>query len=315
MNLPPRIPLGHFPTPLDDLPRLSADLGVEVLVKRDDLTGLGLGGNKIRKLEMLLAEAVAAGADAVVTCGSIQSNHCRCTAAAAAKLGLDCGLVLWEGRHNEATGNLLLDQLLGAVVEVHPAEAKERRDELMAALGKRWDRPFIVPYGGSSAVGAAAYVWGYQELAEQLKGRRGTIFCVTSSGATHVGLALGEAMLGGPRVIGVSIADPAPVLEPQLTPLLAAAGTLVGHRGEVRLTVLYGYQGDGYGVPTPAGDDAIRRLARTEGLLLDPVYTGKAMAALLAQYKSYEPPFIFLHSGGVPALFAYASEPSPGSRM
>ena len=315
MKLPPRISLGHFPTPLDPLPRLSAELGVEVLLKRDDLTGLALGGNKIRKLEMLLAEAVAAGADAVITCGSIQSNHCRCTAAAAAKLGLDCGLVLWEGRHNEATGNLLLDQLLGAVVEVHPANARERRDELMAALGGRWQRPYTVPYGGSSAVGAAAYAWGYQELLEQLDGRGGTLFCVTSSGATHAGLALGEAILGGPRVIGVSIADRAATVELQLAALIAATAELLGHSGDVGTTVLDGYQGGGYGIPTRAGDDAIRLLARKEGILLDPVYTGKAMAALLAEHREHEPPLIFLHSGGVPALFAYAAELSPGSRM
>ena len=131
------------------------------------------------------------------------------TAAAASKLGLECGLVLWEGRHNELTGNLLLDQLFGAVVERHPPEAVTRRDELMAALAKRWKRPYIVPYGGSSAVGAAAYVWAYQELLEQLGDRGGTLFCVTSSGATHAGLAIGEALLHGPAVVGVSIADPA----------------------------------------------------------------------------------------------------------
>src|SRR5437588_9732785 len=209
MKLPARVPLGTFPTPLEPLPRLSAELGVEVLVKRDDLTGLALGGNKVRKLEMLLADAVAADAEAVVTCGSIQSNHCRCTAAAASKLGLECGLVLWEGRHNELTGNLLLDQLFGAAVERHPPEAVTRRDELMAALAKRWKRPYIVPYGGSSAVGAAAYIWAYQELLEQLGDRGGTLFCVTSSGATHAGLAIGEALLHGPAVVGVSIADPA----------------------------------------------------------------------------------------------------------
>jgi D-cysteine desulfhydrase len=315
MRLPPRIPLGHFPTPLDPLPRLSAELGVEILLKRDDLTGLALGGNKIRKLEMLLAEAVGAGADAVITCGSVQSNHCRCTAAAARKLGLECGLVLFEGRHNEENGNLLLDHLLGAVVEVHPISATERAGELMAELGARWRRPHVVPYGGSSAVGAAAYVWGYEELREQLEGRSGTLFCVTSSGATHAGLALGAAILGGPRVIGVSIGDPVERCRERLLPLLAEAGALVGFDGEVSPVLLDGYQGAGYGVPTNAGDDAIRLLARKEGILLDPVYTGKAMAALLAEHAEHEPPLVFLHSGGVPALFAYASELSEGSRM
>jgi D-cysteine desulfhydrase family pyridoxal phosphate-dependent enzyme len=315
MQLPPRLPLGNFPTPLEPLPRLSAELGVEVLVKRDDLTGLALGGNKVRKLEMLLAEAVAAGADAVITCGSVQSNHCRCTAAAARKLGLECGLVLFEGRHNEDNGNLLLDHLFGAAVEVHPIAETPRAEELMTALGRRYRNPHLIPFGGSNGVGAAAYVWGYEELRQQLGGRTGTLFCVTSSGATHAGLAIGEAMLGGPRVIGVAIADPAAVVQPRLVRLIAAASKIVGYSGDVRTNLLDGYQGDGYGVPTAAADDAIRRLARTEGLLLDPVYTGKAMAALLAQHGDYEPPLIFLHSGGVPALFAYAAELSPGSRM
>jgi D-cysteine desulfhydrase len=315
MKLPPRVPLGHFPTPLDPLPRLSAELGVEVLLKRDDLTGLALGGNKIRKLEMLLAEAVSAGADAVVTCGSIQSNHCRCTAAAARKLGLECGLVLFEGRHNEENGNLLLDHLFGALVEVHPVSETPRAEELMAKLGSRWRRPRVVPYGGSSAVGAAAYVWGFQELYEQLGGRSGTLFCVTSSGATHAGLALGQAILGGPRVIGVPIGESVEVSERRLRPLLDDTAALIEESAEVVPSFLDGYQGPGYGIPTSAGDGAIRRLARTEGILLDPVYTGKAMAALLAEHVEHEPPLVFLHSGGVPALFAYAAELSPGSRM
>jgi D-cysteine desulfhydrase family pyridoxal phosphate-dependent enzyme len=311
MKLPPRVSLGSFPTPLDSLPRLSAELGVEVVAKRDDLTGLALGGNKIRKLEMLLAEALAQGADAVVTCGAVQSNHCRCTAAAAAKLGLGCGLVLFEGRHNE-NGNLLLDQLFGAVVERHPSSERDGAEELMTRLGARYRRPYLIPFGGSNALGAAAYAWCYQELVEQLGGRRGTLFCFTSSGATHAGLALGAAMLGGgPAVVGISVGDPAAACEARLVPLLAGAAGLLGFEGEVHAAVLDAYRGEGYGIPSPAGNDAIRRLARTEGILLDPVYTGKAMAGLLAESARYEPPLVFLHSGGVPALFAYADELTP----
>ncbi len=318
MKLPARVPLGHFPTPLEPLPRLSAQLGVEVLIKRDDLSGLALGGNKVRKLEMLLAGAVAGGTDAVVTCGSVQSNHCRCTAAAARKLGLECGLVLFAGRHNEENGNLLLDRLFGAVVEVHPASERPRADELMASLARRYRMPHIIPFGGSNGLGAAAYAWGYQELLEQLEGRRGTLYCVTSSGATHAGLALGESVLAGPRVIGVSIADPVDACQRRLAPLLVEAGRLLGlASGAVRTTVLDGYQGGGYGIPTPEGMAAIRLLARTEGVLLDPVYTAKAMAALIetARRRELAEPAIFLHSGGVPALFAYAEELSPGSLM
>jgi len=307
VNLPPRVSLGNFPTPLDPLPRLSAELGVEVLLKRDDLTGLGLGGNKIRKLEMLMADALAAGADAVVTCGAVQSNHCRCTAAAAARLGLGCGLVLFEGRHNE-NGNRLLDELFGAAVEHHPASDRDRAEELMARLGKRYRKPYVIPFGGSNALGAAAYVWCYEELRDQLAGRAGTLFCVTSSGATHAGLALGEAILGGPKVVGVSIGDPVADCLARLATLVADTGRLVGGPTALTARVLDGYQGAGYGVPSGEGLAAIRRLARTEGVLLDPVYTSKAMAALLATAAEVDPPVTFLHSGGIPALFAYADE-------
>src|SRR5260221_2948052 len=315
MKIPPRVPLGQFPPPLEALPRLSAELGVEVLIKRDDLTGLALGGNKVRKLEMLLAEAVAGGADAVVTCGSVQSNHCRCTAAAARKLGLECGLVLFEGRHNGENGNLLLDRLFGAVVETYPLAERPRSEELMAALGARWRRPRVIPFGGSNAIGAAAYAWGYQELVEQLGGRRGTLFCVTSSGATHAGLEAGASALGGPAVVGVAIADPVAAVEPRVTELVREALRLVEVEGDFKVRVLDGQQGGGYGVPTKGALAAIRLLAQTEGILIDPVYTGKGMAGLIdvARRREIEEPAIFLHSGGVPALFAYAEELSPGS--
>ncbi|GAC1615149.1 MAG: D-cysteine desulfhydrase [Candidatus Dormibacteraceae bacterium] len=305
--MPPRVSLGTFPTPLDPLPNLSRELGFEILMKRDDQTGLALGGNKIRKLEMLMAEAVAAGADAVVTCGSAQSNHCRCTAAAAARLGLECGLVLFEGRHN-GNGNLLLDGLFGATVELHPAADRRRADELMSVLGQRYQRPWVIPFGGSNAVGAAAYVWGYQELVEQLGGRGGTVLCVTSSGATHAGLALGAAITGGPTVTGVAIGDSARDCVDRLGLLIGETARLIDEPVNPEPRVIDGFQGGGYGVPSPAGIAAIRAVARAEGILLDPVYTAKAMAALIARGSELEPPLIFLHSGGVPALFAYAAD-------
>ena len=310
MRLPPRVSLGTFPTPLEPLGRLSAELGIEVLAKRDDLTGLALGGNKVRKLEMLLAEAVAGGADAVVTCGSVQSNHCRCTAAAARKLGLECGLVLFDGRHNDENGNLLLDHLFGATVERHPAAAWPRAEELMTELGRRYRRPYRIPFGGSNALGAAAYAWGYQELLEQLGGRRGTVFCVTSSGATHAGLVAGQAILGGPQVLGVSIADRVVDARTRVARLVVETLRLLGEERPYRVTVLGGQRGGGYGIPSKAGLAAIRLLARTEGILLDPVYTAKAMAALIERGRRGQvaEPAIFLHSGGVPALFSYAAE-------
>ena len=311
MILPPRIPLGVFPTPLEPLPGLTKELGVEVLVKRDDLTGLGLGGNKVRKLEMLLAPAVESGADAVVTCGASQSNHCRCTAAAAARLGLRCHLVLFEGRHNELQGNLLLDHLFGARVEMRPATDWQRVDAVLAEAASAYRRPCVIPFGGSNALGSAAYAWCYSELRGQLGADgRGTVVCVTSSGATHAGLAVGAAGLGGPAVVGVPIGDPAPDCEVRVRRLAREAAVILGIEGTPRVTMLDGHQGLGYGIPTEECIDAIRLVARTEGLLLDPVYTGKAMAALIAGARSGElqPPLVFLHSGGTPALFAYATE-------
>lgn len=305
----PRVELGVFPTPLEALPNLSRELGVEVLVKRDDLTGLALGGNKVRKLELLLGDARERGARTVVTTGAIQSNHCRCTAAAARKLGMRCHLVLFEGRHNDVQGNLLLDHLFGAEVEVHPGSELPRRDELVAAAAARHEHAYVIPFGGSNALGTAAYVWAYEELLRQLAGRAGTLFCVTSSGATHAGLALGAALHGeGPRVVGVTVSDPAAVSGPRVGELALAAAELLGVRATPDVQVLDGYIGDGYAIPTPAGVAAIHRLAESEGMLLDPVYTAKAMAALLAHHREYAQPLVFLHSGGVPAVFAYADD-------
>lgn len=310
MRFPDRVPLGTFPTPLQPLPNLSRHLGVEVLMKRDDQTGLAFGGNKVRKLEMLMAPALAAGADTVMTCGSTQSNHCRCTAAAGRRLGLEIELLLFEGRHNQANGNLLLDELLGARVSLLPLAERVRAEELMTAAAAGRPNVHVIPFGGSDALGAAAYVWGYGELAEQLDGRGGTLLCVTSSGATHAGLALGAALdPSGPRVAGVSIADPIGPCRERVTDLSREAAQLLGvDAGGLEVTVLDGQQGAGYGVPTPASTDAIRMLARLEGVFLDPVYTAKAMAALIANAAELPAPLVFLHSGGQPALFAYAEE-------
>jgi D-cysteine desulfhydrase len=260
-----------------------------------------------------MAEAVARGAGAVITCGSAQSNHCRCTAAAARKLGLDVELVLFEGRHNEPNGNLLLDNLLGAKVEMRPLSDRPHADDLMAAAAARHPNAYVIPFGGSNDVGTAAYVWGYQELAGQLgaKGiRGGTLVCVTSSGATHAGLALGAALdESGPRVVGVSIADPVEACRRRVVALVREAAALLGVDGTgAEVTVLDGQQGGGYGVPTPASVKAIRDIARLEGLFLDPVYTSKAMAGLIASARDFSAPLVFLHSGGTPALFAYSEE-------
>jgi 1-aminocyclopropane-1-carboxylate deaminase/D-cysteine desulfhydrase-like pyridoxal-dependent ACC family enzyme len=219
--------------------------------------------------------------------------------------------VLFEGRHNELQGNLLLDHLFGARVEMRPAADRERADDVLAEVAAGYKRPCVIPFGGSNAVGAAAYAWGYGELRGQLGGEgRGTVVCVTSSGATHAGLAVGAAGLGGPRVVGVAIGDPAGEAAGRVRELAAEAASLLGVESSAEVTVVDGQQGEGYGVPTEAGVDAIRLVARSDGLLLDPVYTGKAMAGLIAEARAgrLEPPLVFLHSGGTPALFAYATE-------
>jgi D-cysteine desulfhydrase family pyridoxal phosphate-dependent enzyme len=316
LKLPGRVSLGTFPTPLEPLPRLSAELGFEVLVKREDLSGLALGGNKVRKLEMLMAQAQDAGARRVITCGSVQSNHCRCTAAAARRLGLECALVLFEGRHNEVNGNHLLDQLLGAEIQLHPASMRDQADTLMAEVAAAHPGSFVIPFGGSDAIGAAAYVWGYQELVGQLAGQfarpgagRGSLYCVTSSGATHAGLALGEALTpGGPQVFGVSIADPVELCSARVAELAQQAASVIGVEAQAVVRLVDGQQGGGYGVPSAAGQAALLRLARVEGLLLDPVYTAKAMAGLIDHAGGVGGPVVFLHSGGTPALFAYAPD-------
>jgi D-cysteine desulfhydrase family pyridoxal phosphate-dependent enzyme len=316
VKLPQRVSLGTFPTPLDPLPNLSRHLGREVFAKRDDLTGLALGGNKIRKLEMLMAEALELGADVVVTTGKIQSNHCRCTAAAAARLGLGCVLVLFEGRHNQEQGNLLLDRLLGADIRVHAAErwpdVQQLLDSTLEELRAAGRRPYLIPFGGSVPLGAAAYAWGYLELTDQLRGRGpGSIVCVTSSGGMHAGLVAGSVAARRPQpILGVAIGDPAAECEPRVLALARATAELIeGPAPEAAdVRVLDGFQGDGYGEPTAAAREAISLLARLEGIFLDPVYTAKAMAALLASAAELDPPIVFVHSGGVPALFAYAPD-------
>ena len=316
MRLPSRVPLGVFPTPLDPLPNLSRHLGREVLAKRDDLTGLALGGNKIRKLEMLMAVAQQEGADVVLTSGAAQSNHCRSTAAAARRLGMDVVLLLFEDRHTDVQGNLLLDHLLGAEVRLQPrAEwppAESRLDDAAAELRKVGRKPYVVPYGGSGPLGAAAYAWGYLELLDQLRGRApGCVVCVTSSGGMHAGLVAGAVARGRPApVVGVSVADPATDCEARVLKLaVEAAGLIEAPPAEAAdAKVLDGWQLDGYGVPSAAGREAIELVARLEGIFLDPVYTGKAMAALLASAAELPEPIVFVHSGGAPALFAYAQE-------
>jgi D-cysteine desulfhydrase family pyridoxal phosphate-dependent enzyme len=308
-----RVPLSSvLPTPLEPMDRLGAALGLppgSLWVKRDDLTGLGGGGNKVRKLEYLAADAIAQGCDVLVTGGGRQSNHVRLTAATANRLGLGCTVVLSGGEPEVPTGNVVLDLVLGADIVWAPDAVDYYSTE--AAIGDACDRlvvdgrrPYRMPIGGASAVGALGYVACALELDAQLAGAAPAVVVVADgSGGTHAGLAAG---LGShDRVLGVDVGT-RPDLDdrvPEKAAEVAALAGLPAPRGALQLD--HGRFGDGYGAPTDDCLDAVRLAARTEGLLLDPVYTGKAMAGLIAAVRDgrVSPPIVFVHTGGLPAFF------------
>ncbi len=318
----PRFPLAHLPTPLVEAPRLSAALGgVRVLVKRDDLTGLALGGNKTRKLEYLIGDALAQGATVVLTEGPAQSNHCRQTAAAAARAGLRCILVLNSAVPNPPVqGNLLLDHLFGA--EVHLVRTREERAAALARLAEtcaeRGERPYVIPTGGSTPLGAVAYVRATLELVQQLVEMGvspSTVFVATStSGGTHAGLALGAEVLGRPfRVVGIAVEPDAEAIRQRVAWLADQAAALLGLGVRVEpdaIVVDERWVGPDYGVADERTLEALALAARTEGLVLDPVYTGKAMAALVGYARAglvqAGETVVFVHTGGAPAIFAQA---------
>lgn len=321
----PRVRLGHAPTPLEPMARLTEWLGgPRLYVKRDDCTGLATGGNKARKLEFLLADALAQGATAVVTVGALQSNHVRQTAAATARLGLAC-VALLEDKVDIATaayqhgGNVLLDGLLGASVRRYP-RGTDMAAQLAAVcdeLRGQGQRPYAVPMGGSSAIGNLGYVECARELAQQAQDMGiplTHIVLATGSGGTHAGLQAGVLALGLPvQVVGVNImgevgAQTAMVWR-QLQATLAQLD-VASPFGVADLTLVDGHVGSGYGLPTASGMEAIRTVARLEALLLDPVYTGKAMGGLIdlarCGHWSAGDHVVFLHTGGQAGLFAYA---------
>lgn len=322
--LPARVRLAQLPTPLETLTRLSAFLGgPEIWIKRDDQTGLGLGGNKTRKLEFLVADALAQECDVLLTAGAAQSNHCRQTAAAAARVGLGCELVL-GGAHGELPeGNLLLDTLFGAVVHWTGMDRRgERMEERAGELRREGHKPYLIPYGGSNGVGAAGYVVAMAELVGQLK-RSGTrvdrIIVASSSGGTQAGLVLGKKIsrFEG-EILGISIdkGERAPEpFEDEMCGIANATALRLGldercAPGDFR--VRYDFLGGGYGVVGPLEREAISVTAAREGILLDPVYTGRAMGALLAMIRGGEirsaEHILFWHTGGAPALFAYGAD-------
>lgn len=322
----PRFSLAHLPTPVEELARLRAALQAELpgqpvprlLIKRDDQTGLATGGNKTRKLEYLVADALHQKADTLITAGAPQSNHCRQTAAAAAKAGLRAIVVLGGSGPRLEGGNLLLDRLLGA--EIVWAEGRDR-SELMTAIAARereaGRRPYVIPYGGSNVVGAAAYAVAFEELAEQLAANRlqaDHVVLACSSGGTQAGLTVGARGLAARvQIHGISVDRKAAELQARLARLANDTAELLdlNARFEPQEFIVHdGYLGGGYGVVGDAEREAITLLARLEGLLVDPVYTGRALAGLIDLVRqgrfAADETVVFWHTGGLPALFAYA---------
>jgi D-cysteine desulfhydrase family pyridoxal phosphate-dependent enzyme len=309
----PRIRIAHLPTPVESMPRLSAYLGGPRLwVKRDDLTGIAFGGNKVRKLELVLAEAQANGARTLVTVGAAQSNHCRQTAALAAHYGMGCILVLSGDPAQAPTGNLLVDEILG--VEIVWTERKERQTVLQQTFDRAWEagrRPYLIPLGASNPLGALGYMFAFDELLTQ-QVQPDWIVVASSSGGTQAGLVLGARRAGWKgRILGISIDEKDTDLQEIVAHLASEASELSGQRLDFKpadILVNDDYLGEGYGIMGAPEKEAIQAFARQEGLLLDPVYTGRAAAGLIDLIRRgfFKPrdTVLFWHTGGTPALFA-----------
>ncbi len=318
----PFVRLGFAPTPLAPLPRISERLGIRVLIKRDDQTGLAFGGNKTRKLEFLVADALARGCDTLVTGGAQQSNHCRQTAAAAAACGLACHLALAGEEPARAGGNLLLDRLLGAIPHYcGPLRKGESIPLIAEELRRRGHTPCVIPYGGSSGLGALGFVKAALELKAQLDETGeapSAIVFASSSGGTHGGLLLGAVQAGlHARLLGIEIdkgeAGEGPFADRILEIAAEAAALLKASRTVIpsEVDLARQFTGDGYGVVGDPERNAIRLMAAQEGILLDPVYTGRAFGALVELARLGElgrGPVVFWHTGGGPALFPYAGD-------
>jgi D-cysteine desulfhydrase family pyridoxal phosphate-dependent enzyme len=311
----PRIQLAHLPTPVHPLPRLSDELGgPQLWIKRDDLTGLAFGGNKIRKLEFLLAEAQTQGARTLITRGAIQSNHCRQTAAAAANQGFECILVLTGSPPDTPTGNTLLDNLLGA--EIIWTEGRDPEESLSSTFDVALSdgrRPYLIPYGGSNPIGAASYAAAMGEFLEQDIPVDRVVFA-TSSGGTQAGLLVGAHIYDYQgQILGISVDPPADTIKPAIASLATKTAELLGYSASYSVEdvdVNDAYLGEGYSVMGELEKEAIEMFARLEGLLLDPVYTGRAAGGMVDLIRkreiSPEERILFWHTGGTPALFAYA---------
>ncbi|RPH21584.1 D-cysteine desulfhydrase [Buttiauxella warmboldiae] len=307
------------PTPLDYLPRFSDYLGREIYIKRDDTTPVALGGNKLRKLEFLAADALREGADTLVTAGAIQSNHVRQTAAVAAKLGLKCVALLenpiaTRAENYLSNGNRLMLDLFDVEIEMCAAlhSPDNQLEEVAVRLEAQGFRPYIIPVGGSNALGALGYVESALEIAQQCEGAVNVSSVVVASGSagTHAGLAVGlEQVMPDVELIGVTVSRTIAEQLPKVEALQQAVAHSLSVSANNPIQLWDDYFAPGYGTPNEEGLEAIKLLARLEGILLDPVYTGKAMAGLIdgvAQKRFKDTgPIVFIHTGGAPALFAY----------
>jgi L-cysteate sulfo-lyase len=320
----PRVSLAHLPTPLDDCPNLSRELGRAVSIKRDDCTGLAFGGNKVRQHEFILGDAIANGADCVIQGSAAQSNHSRQLAAACARLGLDVYLVpKLDEKSSPVQGNYLIDHLLGAtILPLDPSESTTaRKNQLAEELRSQGRNPYVVGMGAtrSLVLGAVAYV---QALLEVIRARPDAIpdwIFSPTQGSTLAGLQLGCELLGLPtQLIGVcpmTAAHEAYLTPQQIAHLVHGAADILGLKAAITaesITTTLDYVGERYGVPSPEGIEAIQLLGATEGILLDPVYSAKGFAGLLDYCRSGRVPVgdrvVFIHTGGLPALFSYAAE-------
>ncbi|MEO1202441.1 MAG: D-cysteine desulfhydrase [Pseudomonadota bacterium] len=323
----PRVSLAHLPTPLEPLPRLSKHLGGPTIwVKRDDCTGLATGGNKTRKLEFVMADAIEQGADTIVTVGAVQSNHVRQTAAACCKLGLKCEVLL-EHRVTDpsadytGSGNVLLDRLFDANLREYPGgtDFEAAMADVATEVRQAGGKPYIVPGGASNTIGALGYVNCALETMAQAN-ERGLIIdhwvSATGSAGTHAGLIVGlKAMHAGIPLLGIGVNAPKDKQEQKVFDLAVETADFIGAPGIVErgdVVANCDYVGPGYGVPTDGMNEALKLLARLEGLLFDPVYSGKALAGLIDLVRKAEfgdaKNILFLHTGGSAALFAYADQ-------
>jgi len=320
----PRVELGFLPTPLEHLANLSAELGIDLSLKRDDFTGFGGGGNKVRKLEFLMADALNQNSKVLITTGGHQSNHARMVAAAARKFGMEAVLVLRGDTPAQYQGNLLLDRLLGATLEfLDPTDYFHQIDGRMEAHAQAardaGKVPYVIPLGGANPLGALGYVRAVEEIDAQLKARGqaapDVVVAPAGSGGTLAGLHVGAARhWPGTRIIGISVSRDRAWFQQRIAGMADACAELLGWPERFSpqdIAIDDAHVGSAYGVPSPGGNAAIHRLGRSEGVLLDPVYTGKAMDGLFALVASGEiapgARVIFVHCGGSPALYPFAA--------